>query len=325
MCTEINNNFTDTDVTETRRLGEAKENATGPRPVLITLTHIDKKRTLLRRFHHIRENDKFKNIKIDHDKTKQEREESKKLYEEAKRQEAADKSGEYLYRVRGPSWERKIRKKEKPVKTTPRVTYGKTNVNKNNLNDIGNILCFYTNADQLRNKQNEFEQRIKELKPHIIAINEVKPKNPKCTVTIPEFYLEGYTLFSKNIENNEGRGIIIYVLNSLYAENINLVSTFKECLFIEIKLKNKTKLLFGCIYRSDGGSEENNAELLNMIRSTSGLKYSHIVLTGDFNLPDINWKHWTTKSINPSNLNFKFVECLKDTFMYQHVSNPTRG
>ena len=76
----------------------------------ITLTHIDKKRTLLRRFHHIRENDKFKNIKIDHDKTKQEREESKKLYEEAKRKEAADKSGEYLYRVRGPPWERKIRK-----------------------------------------------------------------------------------------------------------------------------------------------------------------------------------------------------------------------
>ena len=107
MCTEIINNFTDIDVTETRRLGEAKENATGPRPVLITLTHIDKKLTLLRRFHHIRENDKFKNIKIDHDKTKQEREESKKLYEEAKRQEAADKLGEYLYRVRGPPWERK--------------------------------------------------------------------------------------------------------------------------------------------------------------------------------------------------------------------------
>ena len=138
MCTEINNNFTDTDVTETRRLGEAKENATGPRPVLITLTHIDKKRTLLQRFHHIRDNDKFKNIKLDHDKTKQEREESKKLYEEAKRQEAAYKSG------------------GKPVKTTnpPRMTDGKTNVNKNNLNDIGHILCFHTNADQLRNKQN---------------------------------------------------------------------------------------------------------------------------------------------------------------------------
>ena len=46
--------------------------------------------------------------------------------------------------------EKNKKDKEKPVKTTPRVTYGKTNVNKNNLNDIGNILCFYTNADQLR-------------------------------------------------------------------------------------------------------------------------------------------------------------------------------
>ena len=78
--------------------------------MLITLTHINKKRIFFRRFHHIRDNDKLKNITIDHDKTKQEREESKKLYEEAKRQEAADKLGEYLYRVRGPPWERKIRK-----------------------------------------------------------------------------------------------------------------------------------------------------------------------------------------------------------------------
>ena len=84
MCTEINNNFTDIDVTEKWRLGEAKENTTGPRTVLITLTHIDKKQTLLRSFHHIKDNDKFKNRKNYHDKTKQEREESKKLYEEAK-------------------------------------------------------------------------------------------------------------------------------------------------------------------------------------------------------------------------------------------------
>ena len=112
------------------------------------------------------------------------------------------------------------------------------------------------NADQLRNKQNEFEQRIKELKPHIIAINEVKPKNPKCTLTIPEFYLEGYTLFSKNIENNEGRGIIIYVLNSLYAENINLVSTFKECLFIEIKLKIKPNFSLDAYIGAMGGQKK---------------------------------------------------------------------
>jgi len=33
-------------------------------------------------------------------------------------QEAADQSTEYMYRVRGPPWERKIRKKEKTINTT---------------------------------------------------------------------------------------------------------------------------------------------------------------------------------------------------------------
>ena len=49
--------------------------------------------------------------------------------------------------------------KEKPIKTThpPRMRDGKTNVNKDNLNEIGNILCFYANADQLGNKQNKIK------------------------------------------------------------------------------------------------------------------------------------------------------------------------
>ena len=67
------------------------------------------------------------------------------------------------------------------------------------LTEISGIKCFYINADQLRNKQNEFELRIRDLKPNIIAINEVKPKNTKFLVTTPEFSLEGYKTFSQNI------------------------------------------------------------------------------------------------------------------------------
>ena len=68
-------------------------------------------------------------------------------------------------------------------------------------------------------------------------------------------------------------------------------TSLKECLFVELKLTNKRKLLFGCIYRSDAGSDENNEELINMIKTTSQLNYSHIITVGDFNLPDINWKY----------------------------------
>ena len=108
LCTEVNNDFVDTDITELRRLKKAKDDKI--RPVLITLSKNEKKRGLLRKLFHLKESQKCKNIKIDHDKTKQEREELKKFYEEAKKQEAADKTGNYLFRVRGPPWDRKIKK-----------------------------------------------------------------------------------------------------------------------------------------------------------------------------------------------------------------------
>ena len=47
-------------------------------------------------------------------------------------------------------------------------------------------------------------------------------------------------MFTKNIETSEGRGIIIYTISTLQAEQINILTTFKECLFIGVKLKNKT-------------------------------------------------------------------------------------
>ena len=67
-----------------------------------------------------------------------------------------------------------------------------------------------------------------ELKPHIIAISEVKSKNPKCNVTILEFSIKGYTMFTKSIETSEG--IIIYTISTLQAEQINILTTVKEWL-----------------------------------------------------------------------------------------------
>ena len=77
LCTEIDHNFTETDIMhmEIRRLGS--EDTSNPRPVQIKFPNTDNKRSILRNFHRLKNNDKFGNIKIDHDKTKQEREESK--------------------------------------------------------------------------------------------------------------------------------------------------------------------------------------------------------------------------------------------------------
>ena len=49
--------------------------------------------------------------------------------------------------------------------------------------------------------------------------------------------------------------IYIYISKTLPEKKVDMVASFKECLFVEIKLINKTKLLFVYIYRSDAGSD----------------------------------------------------------------------
>ena len=49
-----------------------------------------------------------------------------------------------------------------------------------------------------------------------------------------------------------------------------------------------------------------------------------MLLIGDFNLPYINWKTWTTSSNDINNKENKFIESVRDSYLYQCVSQPTR-
>ena len=44
---------------------------------------------------------------------------------------------------------------------------------------------------------------------------------------------------------------------------------------------------------------------------------------GDLNYPNISWKDWTTP-YNHTHHEFQFIECLRDNFMNQFISPPTR-
>ena len=70
--------------------------------------------------------------------------------------------------------------------------------------------------------------------------------------------------------------------------------------------------------------QDNNSNLRKLIREATAMSYSHILLMGDFNYPDINWKNWTSKTDNIESQEFKFIECIRDSFLTQHVQDPTR-
>lgn len=83
------------------------------RPLLATLEHTNQKITLFKNFHYAKQNQKYENVSVSNDLTQTEREKEKKLWSEAKRQQSSDVSGDYMYKVRGPPWARRIVKIKK--------------------------------------------------------------------------------------------------------------------------------------------------------------------------------------------------------------------
>ena len=82
------------------------------RPLLATLEHTNKKITLFKNFHYAKQNQKYENVSVSNDLTQTEREKEKNP-SEAKRQQISDVSGNYMYKVRGPTLARRIVKIKK--------------------------------------------------------------------------------------------------------------------------------------------------------------------------------------------------------------------
>ncbi|XP_076037549.1 uncharacterized protein LOC143022998 [Oratosquilla oratoria] len=91
-----------------------------------------------------------------------------------------------------------------------------------------------------------------------------------------------------------------------------------------LKNMGKDEILVGCIYRSPNSEEENNSNLRKLIKEAIEMNTSHVLITGDFNFPEISWQRWTTQNgINSEE--YLFLETLRDTYMFQHVKEVTRG
>ena len=64
-------------------------------------------------------------------------------------------------------------------------------------------------------------------------------------------------------------------------------------------------------------------KLLNWAASTN---YSHKIIVGDFNHPGISWTPdpELPEGVSPESPAHKFVECIRDTYLLQHITEPTR-
>ena len=186
------------------------------------------------------------------------------------------------------------------------------------------IKFLYTNADVLTaSKMVELRMRVAIEKPHVIAINEVRPKNLNNERTDEDYIINGYTLHSWPRD----RGINVWTHESLdksvsFPTDKQLYTEELESGLIQIRLKNGDNLTLACIYRSQNLSCKGNSEVNKLLKAAAN-RSSHVLLFGDFNFRRINW------NINKccDDLNGPepaFLDAVSDSFLYQHVTEPTR-
>ncbi|KAK3090353.1 hypothetical protein FSP39_011129 [Pinctada imbricata] len=143
---------------------------------------------------------------------------------------------------------------------------------------------------------------------------------------VAEFNLElckDYTMFHRNLDTQQGRGLILYVHNSLKADEVRMETDCEENLFIKVKVNTHEQLLVGLVYRSPSdNSKEAARRLRTLLKEAADMKYAHHLIIGDFNYPLINWE--SVSACNENSDEEEFINCLNDNYLFQHVTKPTR-
>ena len=157
--------------------------------------------------------------------------------------------------------------------------------------------------------------------PDVIAVQEILPKNISDIIAESIFNIDGYEHFT-NEKQGWKRGVVLYIRKGMGASELNWSNKFEESIWVEIKLRGGDKLIIGCIYCSQNSKSENNEKFLTLITEVTDKNPSHLQIAGDCNYPEIDWKNNSSPD-NLNNNNNKFLNCSKDSFLYQHILEHT--
>ena len=123
--------------------------------------------------------------------------------------------------------------------------------------------------------------------------------------------------------NTNIHGVGIYISKRISVSEYYFTgSNFRDHIWISMSLKGCDSLLIGCIYRSPScellSSTNSLCELLKLIPSD---KFSHILICGDFNYPNIDWL-LPSASAHCEQL---FLDTVQDLYLFQHVLETIRN
>jgi hypothetical protein len=64
---------------------------------------------------------------------------------------------------------------------------------------------------------------------------------------------------------------------------------------------------------------EHHNQLRKLIQEASNKHFSHILIMGDFNYPNIDWENCNSNGDSTESIEYTFIENLQDSFLFQHI------
>ena len=211
-----------------------------------------------------------------------------------------------------------------PIKEFKKVPAARTKIHKyGKIKSPNNHKTLIINFQSIKNKTADLEVILYKENPDIISGSETW-LNPN--IHSSEIFNSNYEIFRKDRSDKHG-GVLLAIKSSLIAEEIIIEpKTNVESVFCKISRHNSPPLIVGSIYRPPNSNIEYMTDLCNqLINLKEKNKNAVIWITGDFNLPDINWEtHAIEKHQNTKEINELFIETIENLNLEQIIKKPTR-
>ena len=183
----------------------------------------------------------------------------------------------------------------------------------------------YTRND--RTKVERLRLVAAELNVKLIVVTESHLNND---ILSAEVTMEGYQLY--RADRSPGRikgGIALYVENELNTHCIDMSSGSTSAVEYQILFVDIWNLMLVIVYRPECSCDEFSGVLryVNSAIEARGTPVPNVVVTGDFNFPNINWKNLSVRGASRSMVEKKqalmLLEFMEDQCLVQMVDKPT--
>ncbi|KAK8748334.1 hypothetical protein OTU49_016085 [Cherax quadricarinatus] len=192
------------------------------------------------------------------------------------------------------------------------------------------LKVWYTNADGITNKHEEWNERISEKSPDIIAVTETKLDETITDTIFPT----GYQILRKDRRSRGGGGVALLINHRWGFEEMEGMDMIGERDYIVGTIQSgEHKVVIGVMYnppqncrRPREEYEENNRVMVDTLAEVARRAHSSrakLLVMGDFNHREIDWENLEPHG-DPETWRAKMMDVVLKNLMHQHVRDTTR-